>query len=122
MVFTERMSTAEAVGTGVRRLDVARRPRWAWIRAGLAVAIISVGIVAAVDRRHQLTNAARHLGHLRAEWVFVALVAEAASMLAFARLQQLLLRSGGSDVAFGPMAGITLSSNAMAMSLPGGAA
>src|SRR5206468_3217090 len=62
------------------------------------------------------------LGHLRAEWVFVALVAEAASMLAFARLQQILLRSGGSDIPFAPMAGITLAGNAMAMSLPGGSA
>ena len=43
-------------------------------------------------------------------------------MLAFARLQQILLRSGGSDVPFAPMAGITLAGNAMAMSLPGGGA
>src|SRR5205823_6958986 len=96
--------------------------RWAWIRAAVAGAIVAAGIVAAVNRRHQLTDAARHLGHLRAEWVVVALIAEAASMLTFARLQQILLRSGGSDIPFGPMAGITLAGNAMAMSLPGGGA
>ena len=43
-------------------------------------------------------------------------------MLAFARLQQVLLRSGGTHVPFAPMAGITLAGNALAMSVPGGSA
>jgi uncharacterized membrane protein YbhN (UPF0104 family) len=88
----------------------------------VAVGIVTAGIVAAVNRRHQLTDAARHLGHLRLGWVLVALAAQAVSMLAFARVQQRLLRSGRVEVPFSTMAGITLGGNALAMSLPGGAA
>ncbi|HEX5268448.1 MAG TPA: lysylphosphatidylglycerol synthase transmembrane domain-containing protein, partial [Acidimicrobiales bacterium] len=55
-------------------------------------------------------------------WVAVAVGAEIASMVVFARLQRRLLRAGGVEVELAPMVGITLAGNAMAMSLPGGAA
>src|SRR5205807_4956304 len=44
------------------------------------------------------------------------------SLVAFARLQRWLLRAGGLHVGLAPMVEIILAGNALAMSLPGGAA
>src|SRR5437763_9511843 len=114
------MSVADGLGTA--RAAVQRWPWWPWARRAVSALIVIAGVSAAISRRHQLTAAARHFGHLRWQWVVVAVVAEAISMLLFARLQQVLLRAGGVDVALAPMAGITLAGNALAMSLPAGGA
>src|SRR5205807_8248222 len=76
----------------------------------------------AIGRRHELAQAVDLLGQMRLQGLAVALALEAASLVAFARLQRWLLHEGGVDVGLVPMVQITLAGNALAMSLPGGAA
>jgi uncharacterized membrane protein YbhN (UPF0104 family) len=103
-----RQMTREAIMTLARRL--------------LFVALGGVAALAAVQHRSELAAAGAMLSRLEWRWVAVAAAAEIASMVVFARLQRWLLRAGGVDVELAPMVGITLAGNAMAMSLPGGAA
>jgi uncharacterized protein (TIRG00374 family) len=84
--------------------------------------LVCVGIALAVGRRHELGQAVHLLSHLRVGALVVALAFEVASLVAFARLQRWLLRAGGVDVGLGTMVEITVAGNALAMSLPGGAA
>lgn len=88
----------------------------------LFVVLGGVAVLAAVQHRSELAAAGAMLSRLEWRWVAVAVAAEIASMVVFARLQRWLLRAGGVDVELAPMVGITLAGNAMAMSLPGGAA
>lgn len=88
----------------------------------LFVVLGGVAVLAAVQHHSELAAAGAMLSRLQWRWVALAVVAEIASMVVFARLQRWLLRAGGVDVKMAPMVGITLAGNAMAMSLPGGAA
>ena len=88
----------------------------------LFVVLGGVAVLAAVQHRSELAAAGAVLSRLEWRWVALAAAAEIASMVVFARLQRWLLRAGGVDVELAPMVAITLAGNAMAMSLPGGAA
>ena len=105
---TSRQTNRERIVTVARRL--------------LAVALGAVALLAAVQHRSELATAGGMLSRLEWRWVAVAVGAEMASMVVFARLQRRLLRAGGVEMELAPMVGITLAGNAMAMSLPGGAA
>lgn len=83
---------------------------------------LGAGIGAAWTRRSQLRHAIDKLGHPAWGWLFAALVAQAVSMVVFARLQRWLLRCGGVRVRLRDMVEITLAGNALSTSLPGGAA
>ena len=98
------------------------RPARVWARRGVAVALLGVAAYGAYDRHSQLAEAAHLVRHLRPAWLVVAIVAEAGSMVVFARLQRWLLRAGGCDIGLGEMVEITLAGNALGTSLPGGAA
>jgi putative heme transporter len=99
------------------------RPAWLrWTRRLVGAALLGLAIGLAIGRRHELAQAVDLLGHLRIQGLAVALALEAASLVAFARLQRWLLHEGGVDVGLVPMVQITLAGNALAMSLPGGAA
>ena len=95
--------------------------KW-WARRVFGAALLGVGLALAYGRRHELRQAIDLLGQLRISGLVVALALEAASLVAFARLQRWLLHQGGVDVGLVPMVQITLAGNALAMSLPGGAA
>ncbi|MBV8160307.1 MAG: flippase-like domain-containing protein [Acidimicrobiia bacterium] len=96
---------------------------WAWWARRLAgAALLGFALALAYGRRQELRQAIDLLGHLRLTGLGVALALEAASLVAFARLQRWLLHEGGVDVGLVPMVQITLAGNALAMSLPGGAA
>jgi len=95
--------------------------KW-WARRVFGAVLLGFAIALAYGRRHELHQAIDLLGHLRISGLFVALGLEAASLVAFARLQRWLLHEGGVDVGLVPMVQITLAGNALAMSLPGGAA
>ena len=95
--------------------------KW-WARRVFGAALLGVGVALAYGRRHELRQAIDLLGQLRISGLVVALALEAASLVAFARLQRWLLHQGGVDVGLVPMVQITLAGNALAMSLPGGAA
>ena len=96
---------------------------WKWWARRVAGAVL-LGVAAAFgyQRRHDLAQAVQLLGHLRISGLFVAIAFEAASMVAFARLQRWLLHEGGVEVGLVPMVQITLAGNALSTSLPGGAA
>jgi putative heme transporter len=95
--------------------------KW-WARRLVGAVLLGFALALAYGRRHELHQAVDLLGHLRIGGLFVALALEAASLVAFARLQRWLLHEGGVDVGLVPMVQITLAGNALAMSLPGGAA
>ena len=99
-----------------------RRQRRRWPRRLVAAAVLAGAGFGAYSRRHELTQAGRLLAHLGWGWLLVAIGFEAASLVAFARLQRWLLRAGGVRVGVVAMLEIVLAGNALAMSLPGGAA
>ena len=95
--------------------------KW-WARRVAGAVLLGVAAAFAYQRRHELAQAVQLLGHLRISGLFVAIAFEAASMVAFARLQRWLLHEGGVEVGLVPMVQITLAGNALSTSLPGGAA
>lgn len=101
-----------------------RRPHWP--RAVLQTTVAAVGLVVGTvvlrDHAAELEGAAAALEHLRWAWLAVAVVAELASVLAYASLQRTLLRAGGLSIGLGPLAGITLAGNAIQNSFPAGPA
>ncbi len=72
--------------------------------------------------RGELSGLGQVLSQLRWWWLVPAVVAEAASLLAFVGMQQRLLRAGGLDPPLGPLTGVTLGSQAMTNTLPAGPA
>jgi uncharacterized membrane protein YbhN (UPF0104 family) len=92
------------------------------IRWVLAVVVVIAAVVAAWSRRQELQSGFEMLGNLSWQWLLVAVAFEAASMVAFARLQRWLLHSGGVDVGLRDMIEITLAGNALGTTLPGGVA
>jgi len=93
-----------------------------WARRVVGAALLGIAIALAYGRRHELRQALDLLSDLRVSGLVVAIALEAASLVAFARLQRWLLHEGGVDVGLVPMVQITLAGNALALSLPGGAA
>jgi putative heme transporter len=92
-----------------------------WARRVVGAVLLGIAFALAYGRRDELDQAIQLLSHLRLSGLAVALALEAASLVAFARLQRWLLHEGGVDVGLTPMVQITLAGNALAMSLPGGA-
>ena len=95
---------------------------WPWVRRVVGVAIFTAGLLAAVDRRHQLVDASRRLGRLDMRWVLVAVLLEVASIVVMARLLRVLLWSGGVHLSARRILEITFAGTAMTLSLPGGGA
>jgi uncharacterized membrane protein YbhN (UPF0104 family) len=93
-----------------------------WLKRLLALVLIGVAAYEGFQRHRQLDQAIHMFGHLRLEWLALAIVLEAGSMLVFARLQRWLLRAGGVHIPLREMVEITLAGNALGTSLPGGAA
>ncbi len=101
----------------------AEQAHWGpWLRRVLGAVVLGAALGAAYVRRHELAQAWHLLGTLRWWWVGAAIGFEVASLIAFARLQWWLLRAGGIRLRVATIIEITLAGNAMAMSLPGGAA
>ena len=93
-----------------------------WARRTLALVLLGVAAYEAYTRHTEIASAAHLVTHLRPAWLVLAVAAEAASMVVFARLQRWLLAAGGVQVGLGEMVEITLAGNALGTSLPGGAA
>jgi putative heme transporter len=85
---------------------------------GLALAGVAVWVIA--GKADELSGASDYLAHLRWGFVVAALVAEAVSYLAYASLQRRLLLAGDVRVNTAPMVGVSLASNSIQNSLPGG--
>jgi uncharacterized protein (TIRG00374 family) len=106
----------------LRRLWHLVRRRWPVIRwfAGLAVLALSVDVLS--SHTGELSGIGTVFGHLRWWWLFPALFAEALSELSFVTVQTRLLGAGGLHPRILPLAGMTLASQAMTNSVPGGPA
>jgi putative heme transporter len=120
-----RLPDLELGGNG-QQPDPARpnshRPLLVWGRRVISVGLLVAGVVAAYSRRGQIHQAVDKIGQPAWGWLIAACVAQASSMVAFARLQRWLLRCGGVRVRMRDMVEITLAGNALSTSLPGGAA
>jgi uncharacterized protein (TIRG00374 family) len=100
----------------------ARRRLWHRVRPVLAAVILGVGVFGAYERRNELESAWHLIEQAQWEWFGVAIAFELASMVAFAGLQRSLLGWGGVQVRSRDLVEITLAANAVAVSVPGGAA
>ncbi len=106
-----------------KEVPARRGPRWwRWLRRLLELAVMGGAAYALWHELTRFHNASGLFSHLRWPWLVAAAAAEAASMVAFARLQRWLLRAGGVDLDLGSMVEITFAGNALSVSLPGGAA
>jgi uncharacterized protein (TIRG00374 family) len=93
---------------------------WRVSRFVFALAAAGAAIWAVTGKTDELQGASTYLSHLRWGWVVIALGAEAVSYLAYASLQRRLLMAGNVRIAMAPMTGISLASNAIQNSMPGG--
>jgi len=103
-----------------------RRSPWRWVWVVVRVGLVAgLGYLVAeyfVSNTAELSGAASFLAGAHWDWIAAAAVAEIVSDLAFAQLPRRLLIAGGVRTGLGTMAAITLASNSMTVSLPGGGA
>lgn len=92
------------------------------LRWVVGIGAAAIALQAVFGRRYELSGALATLENLRGSWVAAALVAELASIVAYAALQSRLLTSGGADIGMVPLTTITLAANAVQNSLPVGPA
>ncbi|HLG68012.1 MAG TPA: lysylphosphatidylglycerol synthase transmembrane domain-containing protein [Acidimicrobiales bacterium] len=90
------------------------------MRSAASVALLAAAVVFSIVHFGDVTKAASRLSSVEVGWVALAVVAEAGSMLVFALLQQRLLRAGCVHLGLVSMGAITLASNALTGTLPGG--
>lgn len=111
----------ELFGESATRVRIG--PWWLrWLVRAVGVGAMGAGAYALWIQRHQVADGVALLGRINWEWLGVAIAAELASMVVFARLQGWLLKAGGVKVWLGSLVKITMAGNAMAVSLPAGAA
>jgi uncharacterized protein (TIRG00374 family) len=87
--------------------------------AGAFVAVLALDIEVF---RPYVARAAGSLSHPNVVWLVVALVAELASMGAFAHVQHRMLSAGGARVPMRRLIVLTYAANAVSVTLPGGTA
>ncbi|MGA2528739.1 MAG: YbhN family protein [Acidimicrobiales bacterium] len=100
----------------------ARARRWNWqlIRFVVGVVLGAVALWAVSNQKGELAGASNELSHLDVGWLLVAIAVEALSLVAFARLDQRLLRCGGVRAGTGRFTVISFAAGAIASSLPAG--
>jgi hypothetical protein len=118
------MSGQPSVENDMAVTAAAATPQWRahLLRNLFGIAVLALALAALLNKRHDLTSASHIIARLDWRWMVLAVGAEAASMVVFARLQRWLLRAGGVRMGFRSMIEITLAGNAMGTTLPGGAA
>jgi uncharacterized protein (TIRG00374 family) len=93
--------------------------RWARYLIGITLAVLAIYVVE--GKSDELSGASSFLDNLRWWWIIPAALAEAASYVSFAALQQELLAAGDVPVPLVTLTGITLAGNAIQNTLPAGA-
>jgi uncharacterized protein (TIRG00374 family) len=108
--------------SALRRAWQTLRRWWPFIRwlAGLGILTLTADVLA--SHTGELSGIGTVFDHLRWWWLLPALVAEAASETSFVGMQTRLLAAGGLQPPFVPLAGMTLASQALNNSVPGGPA
>ncbi|MBV9311667.1 MAG: hypothetical protein JOZ73_12595, partial [Solirubrobacterales bacterium] len=100
-----------------------RRPTWLRVaRFTLTIVFASLAVVTIATQWGTFQSALGHLDHVQWRPLRWALYAEVLALIAFAQLTRLLLRTGGVNLGLGSMFRLTLASNAIALTLPGGPA
>ncbi|MEU9336480.1 lysylphosphatidylglycerol synthase transmembrane domain-containing protein [Streptomyces sp. NPDC048290] len=90
-----------------------------WLVAGL---VVVAAVLVAIDRRDEIAAAFDLITRVKLPRLAVAAALEALSVLCFAAVPRLLLRAGGVRWSLGRATSATVAANAVAGSLPGGAA
>lgn len=112
---TEERAGAGGAGPGPGR---SRHPVW-WV---LSAVLVAAAVALAVDRRHDLVLALRQIAVVRPAPLGLAAFFEALSLACLAALQWWLLKLGGARLRLVLMGAMSLAANAVAGTLPGGAA
>lgn len=105
-----------------RRARSLLRRHWPLLRWLFGLAALALALEVLRGHGSELAGFGTVLDHLRWWWLPAALAMESASLVAFAAVQHRLLGAGGLRAPAVPLLGITLSSQAITNSLPGGAA
>jgi hypothetical protein len=112
----------ESTDNGATRSPT-RFPSWLrWARRILMIGLLAVAAVTIAFQWGTLETAFGQLKHLHWRSLRWPIYAEALALVAFAQLTRLLLRAGGVSLGLGSMIGLTLASNGVALTLPGGPA
>ena len=97
-----------------------RKRTWQYIRFVVGIALGGVALWAVSGHRGELAGASAELSHLEVGWLLLAILVEALSLVAFARMDQRLLRCGGVRAGLGRLTAISFAAGAIASSLPAG--
>jgi len=122
---SRRATPTNWIGVALRRL---RRPWhlarhwWPVIRWVVGLGLLALTVEVLSSHTGELSGIGTVFGHLRWWWLLPALVAETASELSFVAVQTRLLGAGGLHPRLAPLAGMTLASQALTNSVPGGPA
>ncbi|MGO9971483.1 MAG: lysylphosphatidylglycerol synthase transmembrane domain-containing protein [Solirubrobacteraceae bacterium] len=103
---------------------LSKRCAW-WLRCArwsVMLAVLALAAVIIASQFGTVETAFAQLKHLHWRTLRWAIYAEALALVAFAQLTRLLLRAGGVNLRLGSMIVLTLASNAVAITLPGGPA
>ncbi len=103
---------ARAVPRRTRRVKV--------FRFVVEAAVLAGGALFVTRRAGDMAEVAATFDRLHWHWLFVSVAAEAGSITALSWLQQKLLRVGDLPVGVADLVPVTMASNAVAQSLPGG--
>jgi uncharacterized protein (TIRG00374 family) len=90
------------------------------LRVGIVALVLGVFVVEGFVIAPHLRGAGSALAHPRWIWLAVAVTAEIASMVSFARVQRRMLAAGGVRLALRRAVAVTFAANAMSVTLPAG--
>lgn len=93
---------------------------WRWVRYVVGLGLAALAVWALAGRRGELSGATSYLAHLNWAWLGLAVVAEGASLAAFAIVQVRLLAAAGVTSPLPFMVSVTLAATAIANSMPAG--
>ncbi len=95
---------------------------WPLIRWIVGLALLGISVDVLSSHTGELSGVGTVIGHMRWWWLAPALCVEAASELAFVAMQTRLLAAGSLHAPLKPLTAMTLASQAIANSVPGGTA
>lgn len=113
---------AHSVGAAVKRAWPGVKRAWPLLRWILGLVLLGVAVDVLAGDKSELAGIGTTLAHLRWWWIAPAIAAEAASELSFVIAETRLLAAGGLRAPLLPLTGVTLASQAMTNSVPGGPA
>ncbi len=110
---------SELPATRSHRTNWSKRT-WSRIRFVVGIALGGIALWAVSGQGGELAGASTELSHLDAGWLLVAIGVESLSLVAFARMDQRLLRCGGVRSGLRRFTVISFAAGAIASSLPAG--